>query len=211
MVQMPRTTATTTTGLPAIDVTVAAGLFQGCLPPNTLTHFAIITGWDQYNSTLAKYDALLGPGYAVPYQISGGKDSNGTYLGKRLLGRTKLAFKNLTEYSTGQMQVEILAGDPDQPSWWRDVYHQRGFEIRHMGYMLAESIWPVVERCEAAGLGNAVQWGHWGVMDKPGSGCYVYMDSQKTLGVTFEILAKENDCDSLLAAPDEGEAFVAMV
>merc|ERR1712232_1489369 len=146
-------------------------------------------------------------GYAVPYQISGGKDSNGTYLGKRLLGRTKLAFKNLTS----QMQVEILAGDPDQPSWWRDVYNQRGFEIHHAGYMLAVPIWPVVECFEATGLGNAVQWGHWGIMDKPGSGCYVYMDSQKTLGATLEILAKESDCDSLPAAPDEDQALVATV
>ena len=96
-------------------------------------------------------------------------------------------------------KVEILAGEPGQPSWWRDVYLDRGFEVHHMGYVVNEPIWPVVQRFQQAGLGAPVQWARWGDIDKPGSGCYVYMDSQATLGVTTEILANEADCDDLPA------------
>uniref|UniRef100_A0A7S3FGV6 Uncharacterized protein n=1 Tax=Haptolina ericina TaxID=156174 RepID=A0A7S3FGV6_9EUKA len=70
-----------------------------------------------------------------------------------------------------------------------------------MGYVVNEPIWPAVQRFQAAGLGDPVQWAHWGKVDQPGSGCYVYMDSQLTLGVTVEILANEADCDDLPAPP----------
>ena len=70
-----------------------------------------------------------------------------------------------------------------------------------MGYEIGtEPIWPVVEAFAAAGLGPAVQWGRWGAEDH-GGGCYVYMDSQLTLGVTTEILAGDAGCDSLPAQP----------
>ena len=70
-----------------------------------------------------------------------------------------------------------------------------------MGYAIGtEPVWPVVEAFTAAGLGPAVQWGRWGQEDH-GGGCYVYMDSQLTLGVTTEILAADAGCDSLPAQP----------
>ena len=46
-----------------------------------------------------------------------------------------------------------------------------------------------------------VQYGRWGTINTPGAGCYVYVDSQASLGVTVEILANEFDCDSLPAPP----------
>ena len=68
-----------------------------------------------------------------------------------------------------------------------------------MGYVLpaGTQVWDVVQAFQAVGLGPAVQWGRWGTEEHPGSGCYVYMDSQDTLGVTTEILASETWCDSL--------------
>jgi hypothetical protein len=81
------------------------------------------------------------------------------------------------------------------------VYLRKGMEVHHAGYEVNEPIWPVVERFEAAGLGKAVQWARWGGVDVPGAGCYVYMDSQTTLGVTTEILASGEFCDSLPAPP----------
>ena len=82
-------------------------------------------------------------------------------------------------------RVEFLAGEPSQPSWWRDVYLARGFEVHHVGFELpaGTAVWPVVEAFQAAGLGQPVQWGRWGVTDQPGSGCYAYMDAQAALGV----------------------------
>lgn len=100
-------------------------------------------------------------------------------------------------------RMEFLAGQPDQPSWWRDVYLTKGYEVHHMGYVVPSPIWPVVQAFSAAGLGPAVQWGRWGVPDQPGSGCYVYMDSQATLGVTVEILANDQDCDDLPYPPTD--------
>lgn len=164
------------------------------LPAGTLSHFCVVSGWDEYNNTLATYATLFGIVAPVP-GIAGGPTSNGTYLGKPLVGTTKIAFMDLNNNT----RMEFLAGEPTQPSWWRDVYLSKGFEIHHMGYVLPAGfqIWDVVTSFTAAGLGPAVQWGRWGAEEHPGSGCYVYMDSQKSLGVTTEILASENWCDSL--------------
>ena len=173
------------------------------IPPDTLTHFCAVTGWDAYNATLATYSTFLGSPAPAP-GIAGGPSSNGTYvidgIPRPLLGTTKIAFMSLNNRTT----MEFLAGDPAHPSWWRDVYLAKGFEIHHMGYVLPAGVpvWPVVVNFTAAGLGPAVQWGRWGDLNKPGSGCYVYMDSQKTLGTTAEILGGSNgECDGLPAQP----------
>lgn len=174
----------------------------GVIPEGTLSHFCVVTGWDTYNQTLATYSTFLGQ--PVPSQsIAGGPGTNSSYcVGGQcspLLGTTKIAFMQLNN----QTKMEFLAGEPNLPSWWRDVYLEKGYEIHHMGYVLPTGtpIWTVVENFQAAGLGTYVQWGRWGTIDTAGAGCYVYMDSQTTLGVTVEILANENDCDDLPAPP----------
>eukprot|EP00035_Acanthoeca_spectabilis_P037471 m.45501 g.45501 ORF g.45501 m.45501 type:complete len:201 (+) comp8642_c0_seq2:88-690(+) len=180
----------------AVPLPPAAVQLDGVLPLNTLTHFCIITGWDTYNQTLARYSMLLGE--PIPtIGTAGGPTSNGTYLGKRLLGTTKIAFLKANNMTS----IEFLAGEPGVPSWWLDVYNSRGMEVHHMGYQVEEPVWPVVLRFQAANLGQAIQWGHWGTIDQPGSGCYVYMDSVNTLGVTTEILANGAYCDDLPLPP----------
>jgi hypothetical protein len=173
---------------------------KGILPPGSLTHFCVVTGWDQYNDTMATYSKLLGQ--AVPeIGIAGGIPANGTYLGKQLTGTTKIAFMDLNSMT----RMEFLAGDPDHPSWWRDVFNKKGYEIHHMGYQLNEPLWEAAQKFEKAGLGKAVQWARWGNEkgpDAPGSGCYAYIDTQDKLGVTAEILANGEHCDSL-PAPSE--------
>ena len=115
------------------------------------------------------------------------------------MATTAIAFVDLTP----TLRMEFLAGEPSQPSWWRDVYRSRGKEVHHQGYTLhnATDVWDVVQRFSAAGLGAAVQWGRWGTEDRASGGCYVYMDSQETLGVTVEILSSSTGCDSLPAQP----------
>jgi diketogulonate reductase-like aldo/keto reductase len=57
-----------------------------------------------------------------------------------------------------------------------------------------------VTNFQAAGLGHPVQWARWGNAQGPnvlGAGCYVYLDSQRTLGVTTELLATGPQCDTL--------------
>lgn len=103
-------------------------------------------------------------------------------------------------------KMEILGGEPDQPSWWRDIYLERGYVTHHMGYNLPQSagqIWPVVQAFTAGCGANctAVQWGRWGTIDTPGAGCYVYVDARAFLGLTVEILASDTMCDSLPAQP----------
>jgi hypothetical protein len=170
----------------------------GVIPAGTLSHFCIVTSWQNFNQTLQTWASFLGTTAPAP-GIAGGPDSNGTYMGKPLLGTTKIAFLDLNN----DTRVEFLAGEPSQPSWWRDVYLEKGFEVHHSGYVLpaGTQILDTVQAFELAGLGQAVQWGRWGQIDKPGAGCYVYMDSQKTLGVTTEILANGQWCDSLPAQP----------
>jgi len=179
----------------------ARALPPGILPNNTLTHFCIITAFDAIESTMALYGTLFG--VAPPaVGVAGGPTTNGTYVvggvPQPLVGTTKIAFMQLNALT----KMEFLAGDPAQPSWWRDVYLHKGLEVHHMGYEVgAAPVWPVVEAFTAAGLGGAVQWGRWGKEDTASGGCYVYMDSQLTLGVTTEILASGVGCDSLPAQP----------
>jgi hypothetical protein len=108
---------------------------------------------------------------------------------------TKIAFLRLNN----ETQMEFLAGEPNEPSWWRDVYLQKGLEIHHQGYVLPESIdvWATVMNFAESGWGQAVQWGHWGTFGQAGSGCYVYVDSQRSLGVTVELLGGATNCGNL--------------
>lgn len=148
-----------------------------------------------------------------PTITAGGELSNGTYLGKRLYGKCKLSFTQIND----KFALEVLAGD-DKPSWWRDIYAEKGIEVHHMGYMMKdEVVWSVVKRFEAAGLGKAVSWARFIEDGRPpspktgGPGCFVYMDAQKTLGVTVEILGRGDLCDDLPDPPEEGDALVAVV
>ena len=70
---------------------------------------------------------------------------------------------------------------PDAPP--TAVYYEKGYEVHHMGYALPAGtpIWNVVTAFTDAGLGPWVQYGRWGTIEQQGSGCYVYMDSQKTV------------------------------
>ena len=176
----------------------AAGVLRGIIPAGTLTHFCVVTSWEGYNATLATYASLFGVQAPAP-GIAGGPGSNGTYLGAPLLGTTKIAFLDLNN----RTRMEFLAGEPSQPSWWRDVYLRHGLSIHHMGYELpaGAQVWDVVTAFTAAGLGPAVQWGRWGTIDTASGGCYVYMDAEASLGVTVEILAAGSWCDSLPAQP----------
>ena len=178
----------------ALRASVAARLV-GLLPPNVLSHFCIVCSWTAFNQTLQSYATFLGEAVPDGNQIAGGPDSNGTYLGHKLIGTTKIAFMRLNN----ETQMEFLAGEPSQPSWWRDVYLLKGVEVHHMGYVLPArlDVWAVTQSLTAAGLGPAVQWGHWGTYGQSGSGCYVYVDTQASLGVTVELLGGEANCANL--------------
>lgn len=161
-----------------------------------LSHICIVTSWDGFEAMTARYAAFLG--VAQPSTGSAGGNGTGTYFGRRLLGTTKIAFLDLNNHT----RVEFLAGEPSEPSWWRDVYLNKGVEVHHQGYVLpaGTDVWAYASAFSAT-YGAMVQWGRWGTPDQPGSGCYVYVDSQASLGVTVEILANERDCDSLPFPP----------
>jgi hypothetical protein len=166
----------------------------GLLPPNSLTHFCVVTSWTAYEDILSKYASFLGVAAPTP-GIAGGPDSNSSYLGRKLLGTTKIAFLQLNNLT----RMEFLAGEPDQPSWWRDVYLDKGLEIHHQGYEIPESmdVWQVAQNFTNNAWGQIVQWGHWGNYGMEGSGCYVYVDSQLSLGVTVELLGGVTNCANL--------------
>jgi len=163
-----------------------------------LSHFCIVTSYDGFEAMTARYAAMLG--VAAPTTGTAGGNGTGTYLGKRLMGTTKIAFLQLNN----DTRVEFLAGVPWEGSWWRDVFLDKGVEVHHQGYVLPKGtdIWAYVQAF-AAIYGPAVQWGRWGTPDQPGSGCYAYCDAQASLGVTVEILANDRDCDNLPFPPAE--------
>ena len=185
----------------AVRATRAPPLHAGVIPPGTLSHYCVVSSWDGFNATLQSYSTLFGVPLP-PIRTAGGLPANGTYLGQRLRATTLQAFLP----GNNGTRIEFLAGEPSLPSWWRDVYLARGLEVHHTGYSLppGTQVWPVVQAFEGAGLGRAVQWGRWGNAngtDAPGAGCYAYVDSQGSLGVTIELLAERTDCDSLPAPP----------
>jgi len=169
-------------------------LTLGLVPVNSLSHFCVVTSWDAYETILSTYSTFLGLAVPTP-GIAGGPDSNSTYLGRKLMGTTKIAFLQLNNNT----RLEFLAGQPDQPSWWRDVYLEKGFEIHHQGYELPESmdVWQVATAFMNSKWGQIVQFGHWGEYGTEGSGCYVYLDSQLSLGVTVELLGGMTNCANL--------------
>ncbi len=166
----------------------------GLVPANSLTHFCVVTSWNDYENVLSRYASLLGEVAPTP-GIAGGPDSNSTYLGQKLLGTTKIAFLQLNNLT----RMEFLAGEPNQPSWWRDVYLDKGLEIHHQGYEIPASmdVWEVAQAFTNQGFGQSVQWGHWGSYGMAGSGCYVYVNSQISLGVTVELLGGVTNCANL--------------
>ena len=74
--------------------------------------------------------------------------------------------------------------------------------MHHQGYVLpeAQDVWATVQQFTASGWGLPVQWGHWGTYGESGSGCYVYVDSQMSLGVTVELLGGATNCGNLPVA-----------
>ena len=145
---------------PSSSASSSSAALSSVLPAGSLTHFCIISSWDAYNQTVATWANMLGLQPPAP-GIAGGPTSNSTYLGKLLQGITLISFLPMNNNT----RVEFLAGEPSQPSWWRDVYLARGFEVHHVGFELpaGTAVWPVVEAFQAAGLGQPVQWGRWGI------------------------------------------------
>ena len=116
--------------LPGPSTALRAG--AGILPNNTLTHFCVITAFDDIEATLAMYGTLFGVTPPTP-SIAGGNTTNGTYVvdgvPQLLIGTTKIAFMQLNN----DTKMEFLAGDPATPSWWRDVYVHKGVRCARRG------------------------------------------------------------------------------
>lgn len=106
-------------------------IIQGILPKNSLSHFCIVTGWNEIDALLARFALMLG---VDPPQtgISGGLSSNGTYMNpehngtaERLQGSNRIAFLHDVNNDT---YIEFLGAD-DKASWWSYLYAKKGMEV----------------------------------------------------------------------------------
>ena len=105
-------------------------IIKGILPAGSLSHFCIVTGWNEIDALLARFALMLG---IDPPQtgISGGPSSNGTYrnpehngTAERLQGSNRIAFIHVNNDTS----IEFLGAD-DKPSWWSYLYAKKGMEV----------------------------------------------------------------------------------
>jgi catechol 2,3-dioxygenase-like lactoylglutathione lyase family enzyme len=103
------------------------------------------------------------------------KDSNAIYMGSPCKGRI---YQVLLEFDN--IQLELIQPVDDEPSIWKDCLGSKGEYIHHIAFE-AKNMPECIEDLDKKGF-STLQKG-----DYPG-GRYAYFDSQKNLGIIFELL-----------------------
>ena len=123
-----------------------------------------------------RYSEVLGLTPSWRETTQGYAVTKATYRGQPSEATAKLAF-----FSTGQVQIELI--EPDhQPSVWREFLDQNGEGAHHIAFQVADTQ-RAIDYLAQFDI-PVVQQG----LYSDGSGVYTYMDSQKQLGTTIELL-----------------------
>jgi catechol 2,3-dioxygenase-like lactoylglutathione lyase family enzyme len=123
-----------------------------------------------------RWAAILGMEIPKIITTKPGKEVQMIYRGKPSNGQVKLAF-----FSAGQVVVELLqplGGD----SSWQEGLDKNGEGLHHLGFQVIDPE-KTVKSMEAQGF-PVVHQGRYDNND----GTYIYMDTQKALGVLVELL-----------------------
>lgn len=149
----------------------AAGLDPGM---KTLVQVAIVTR--DIEASAKRWAAVLGMPVPSITTTRPGNEVKVVYRGKPSQGRAKLAFFRL-----GQVVLELIEPVGGDTSW-KQFLDQHGEGVQHLGFQ--------VENLDEA-IARAGRWGmpvlHRGRYDRD-NGDYIYIESEKPLGVTIEFL-----------------------
>lgn len=148
-----------------------AGLDPGM---KTIVQVAIVTR--DISASAQRWAAVLGMPVPSITTTRPGEEVKVVYKGKSSSGRAKLAFFRL-----GQVVLELIEPVGGDTSW-RQFLDEHGEGVQHLGFQV-ENLDGAIAR--AAAMQMPVL--HRGRYDRD-NGDYVYIDSEKLLGVTVEFL-----------------------
>lgn len=140
----------------------------------TIVQVAIVTR--DIEASARRWAAVLGLPEPSITMTRPGEEVKVVYKGRPSSGRAKLAFFRL-----GQVVLELIEPVGGDTSW-RQFLDEHGEGVQHLGFQV-EQLDQAIAR--AAQMGMPVL--HRGRYDRD-NGDYVYIDSEKQLGVTIEFL-----------------------
>lgn len=140
----------------------------------TLVQVAIVSR--DIEATAKQWAALLGVPMPKITLTRSGREVKVVYRGRPSEGQAKLAFFRL-----GQVALEIIEPVGADTSW-REFLDKHGEGVQHIAFQVTD-LEGSLRRLEKLGLKTL----HRGRYDAD-NGTYVYLDSEKALGVTLELL-----------------------
>lgn len=140
----------------------------------TLVQVAIVTR--DIEGSAKRWAAVLGMPVPSVTTTRPGHEVRVVYRGRPSSGQAKLAFFRL-----GQVVLELIEPVGGDTSW-KQFLDQHGEGVQHLGFQV-ENLDAAIARAGRAGMPVL----HRGRYDRD-NGDYVYIDSEKPLGVTIEFL-----------------------
>jgi methylmalonyl-CoA/ethylmalonyl-CoA epimerase len=141
---------------------------------STLVQVAIVTR--DIEASAKRWAAVLGKEVPKISTTRPGAEVQVMFKGKPSGGQAKLAFFNL-----GQVSLELIEPVGKDTSW-KLFLDERGEGVQHIGFQVQN-----LPQAIANGEKEGMKVLHRGRYDKD-NGDYVYLDSQKALGVVIELL-----------------------
>ncbi len=158
-------------GLPAQTAVAPAALDPGLAQ---VVQVAIVT--KDIEASARRWAAVLGMEVPKITTTRPGQEVKVMFKGRASAGQAKLAF-----FKLGQVVLELI--EPvGQGTSWKQYLDQHGEGVQHLGFQVKDMDQAIAN---AARSGMAVL--HRGRYDKD-NGDYVYVESEKPLGVTLEFL-----------------------
>jgi len=140
----------------------------------TVVQVAIVT--KDIETSAKRWAAVLGMEVPKISTTRPGQEVKVQFRGKPSTGQAKLAF-----FKLGQMVVELIEPVGKDTSW-KLFLDQHGEGVQHLGFQV-QDLNRAIANAEKSGMSVL----HRGRYDKD-NGDYVYIDSEKALGVTLEFL-----------------------
>ncbi len=146
---------------------------------STITQIAIVC--KDIEATAKRWAAMLGVEVPKSFATDPGLKCDMKHHGKPSDARCKLAF-----FNTGTCTLELI--QPLGPgSSWQEGLDQNGESVHHIAFKV-KNLEGTIKTCQELGM-HVFHRGRFGSKD----GTYAYVDSQKQLGVTVELLNWDKD------------------
>jgi methylmalonyl-CoA/ethylmalonyl-CoA epimerase len=162
--------------IPLILLGAAAASAQNYVDPGMKKVVQVAIVCKDVDTCSKRWAAVLGVEAPKISLTRPGQEVKVVYNGKASGGQAKLAF-----FNEGQVVLEVI--EPvGGPTSWKDGLDKNGESVHHIAFQV-QDLDKTIESFAKQGMGVI----HRGRYDKD-NGDYVYLDTQKQLGVTVELL-----------------------